>query len=226
MATVLITGTNRGIGLEFAKQYASDGWKVHATVRSDEKAAALSDIGGDLHIHILDINKPDEIKKLASELSGEKIDVLIANAGVHGPKAGLGNLERESWLDTFAVNTIGPMLLAEAFLEHVAASDQKKMIAISSIMGSIAENTMGGNYIYRSSKSALNSAWRSLALEIRDRGIIATAFHPGWVRTDMGGPNASIDTTESVTGLRNVISNLTPDMSGRFFDYTGKELPW
>ncbi len=226
MATTLITGSNRGIGLELARQYVADEWNVIATVRDLGKTEALKNLQGSIEIHELDVRNIDSIRNLSRKLQDESIDVLISNAGVSGGNEGLGDLNRSVWLETFAVNTIGPLLLAEALLKNVCSSSQKKLIALSSRMGSISQNTHGDYYAYRSSKAGLNAAWRSLAIDTADTGAIAVMLHPGWVRTDMGGPNADIDVVESATGIRRVISDLTADNSGRFYDYTGKELPW
>jgi NAD(P)-dependent dehydrogenase (short-subunit alcohol dehydrogenase family) len=226
MATVLITGTNRGIGRELARQYAEEGWRVHATVRSPDKARSLEAIRGDLNVHELDVTDQGEVKNLARKLKREEIDVLIANAGIKGPISGLGELDYEAWKKVLETNAICPVMLAESFMDNVLAGNQKKFVAISSIMGSISENSGGSTYAYRSSKAALNMAWRSLAVDVAGKNAIATMFHPGWVRTDMGGPNAAISSEESASGLRRVIEELTMHHSGRFLDYTGRELPW
>lgn len=226
MPTVFITGANRGLGLEFARQYAADGWRVHATVRSEEKIYDLQEVGGDVRIHILDMADSGSIRRAAEKLSGEAIDVLVANAGMYGPSGPLGKLDAEGWAKTLATNAVGPTLLAEAFAEYVARSEMRKMVAVSSKMGSIADNGSGGSYAYRSSKAALNAAWKSLSVDLRERGITVAVLHPGWVRTDMGGPNGLIDPPESVAGMREVIEALTDENSGEFFDYKGQRIAW
>jgi NAD(P)-dependent dehydrogenase (short-subunit alcohol dehydrogenase family) len=220
MSTVLITGANRGIGLEFARAYAADGWDVIATARRPDQAIALNRL--DVEVMQLDAADPAGIAALARQLEGRPIDVMIANAGVMGPT----KLDPQGWTQTLVTNSIGPTLLAAALKANVAASSEGKMIAITSQMGSIADNGSGGYIAYRSSKAALNAAWRSLSIDWRDSGITLAMLHPGWVQTDMGGPNASIDVRTSVDGMRRVIAELSPDRSGAFLTYDGRELPW
>jgi NAD(P)-dependent dehydrogenase (short-subunit alcohol dehydrogenase family) len=228
-ATVLITGANRGLGLEFAKQYAEAGWQVIACCRWPEEAKelqALAERSGDqIEIHQLDVADFEEIDALALILQGRAIDVLINNAGVY-PQSDFGNVNYEAWAEAFHINSMAPMKMAEAFAGHVAASDQKKIVTVSSKMGSIDDNTSGGSYIYRSTKTAVNMVMKSLAIDLKPKGIASTILHPGWVRTDMGGPNGLIDAPESVAGLRRVIEALTLENSGRFVAYDGKEIPW
>lgn len=220
MPTVLITGANRGLGLEFARQYAADGWDVIATARDPDGAEELRQTGAELHA--LDVADPSSIDALAERLRGRPIDVLIANAGVMGP----AQPQAEGWAHTFAVNAIGPTLLARALRENVAASSERKMAAITSQMGSVADNSSGGYIPYRSSKAALNAAWKSLSIDLAGDGITVTLFHPGWVQTDMGGPGATLTPQDSVAGLRSQIAALDRSRSGRFVAYDGRELPW
>jgi len=226
-ATVLITGANRGLGLEFAKQYAKAGWQVIACCRWPEEAKelqALAERSGDpVEIHQLDVADFEEIDALALILQGRAIDVLINNAGVY-PQSDFSNVNYEAWAEAFHINSMAPMKMAEAFAGHVAASDQKKIVTVSSKMDSIGDNTSGGSYIYRSTKTAVNMVMKSLAIDLKP--IASTILHPGWVRTDMGGPNGLIDAPESVAGLRRVIEALTLENSGRFVAYDGKEIPW
>jgi NAD(P)-dependent dehydrogenase (short-subunit alcohol dehydrogenase family) len=219
MPTVLITGANRGIGLELARQYRKDGWRVIATVREKGKAGDLEKTGAE--IHMLDVTDGAAVARLGKRLDDEIIDVAIANAGVAGSKE---LTDTEGWMKTFAVNTIAPLVVANAVRPAVAKSHQKKIVAITSVLGSIERNTEGGMYAYRSSKAALNAAFRSFAADHKD--VIATVLHPGWVRTDMGGQNATLSPQESVAGLRKVIDGLTPKDSGRFYAYDGSEIPW
>jgi NAD(P)-dependent dehydrogenase (short-subunit alcohol dehydrogenase family) len=224
MPAVLITGASRGIGLEFARQYAAAGWRVIATCRTPATAAALRDVGGNTAIHALDVKDHAAIRALAHALAGEAIDVLIANAGVF--------LDREStaqtidpalWLEMFAVNAIAPFLCAAAFLDHVARSRERKMIAISSGVASVGHINEGGRYAYRSSKAALNSAWRTFAFDHPQ--VIAAMLSPGRTRTDMNPDVAKpVDTT--VTSLRRVIAGLTQEQSGAFLLYDGKAAQW
>jgi len=221
MPTVLITGASRGIGREFARQYEAGGWRVVATCRDPSKF----DLEGE--VYPLDVTDPASIAALHGELDGEGIDVLINNAGVHGPRnADFGAIDYGAWEDVLRVNLLGPLRVAEAFAGMVERSDLKKMVFISSRMGSIHDNTGGGEYIYRSSKTALNMAVRSLAVDLSGRGIICLLFHPGWVKTDMGGTSAPIDAATSVAGMRAVIDRADAADSGRFFNYDGNQLPW
>ena len=228
-ATVLITGANRGLGLEFAKQYAEAGWQVIACCRWPDEAKelqALAERSGDLlEIHQLDVADFEEIDALALILQGRAIDLLINNAGVY-PQSDFGNVNYEAWAEAFHINSMAPMKMAEAFVGHVAASDQKKIVTVSSKMGSLDDNTSGGSYIYRSTKTAANMVMKSLAIDLKPKGIASTILHPGWVRTDMGGPNGLIDAPESVAGMRRVIEALTLENGGRFVAYDGKEIPW
>jgi len=224
MPTVLITGASRGLGLEFAKQYADDGWTVYAGCRNPESATqALAD---GVRTKQLDVTAPEQVEGLADKLRGVGIDLLINNAGIYGPRGyPLGQIDYRAWAEVLQVNTLAPLRIAEAFAEHVAMSEMKRMAFVTSRMGSIEQNS-GGGYIYRSSKAALNAAVKSLAIDLAPRGITAVVIHPGWVRTDMGGPGATIAPAESVAGMRRVFAGLAPDDSGRFFNYDGSALPW
>jgi len=228
-ATVLITGANRGLGLEFSKQYAKAGWQVIACCRWPEEAKELQALAGrsgdQVEIHQLDVADFEEIDALALIFQGRSIDVLINNAGIY-PQSDFGNVNYEDWAEAFHINSMAPMKMAEAFVGHVAASDQKKIVTLSSKMGSLDDNTSGGSYIYRSTKTAVNMVMKSLAIDLKPKGIASTILHPGWVRTDMGGSNGLIDAPESVAGLRRVIEALTLENSGRFVAYDGKEIPW
>lgn len=226
MSTVMITGANRGLGLEFARQYAAEGWAVIATCRRPDEASDLNAIS-DCDVHTLDVTNFPAVQKLAEQLAGTAIDVLINNAGVYGPKScALDNLDFEIWQDVLFTNTMAPLNMAQCFAPHVAASEKKCIATLSSKMGSITDNTSGGSYIYRSSKAALNCVIKSLSHDLKPQGINVVVLHPGWVRTDMGGPSGLIDAPESVRGLRTVIAGTTPDNSGGFFNYDGSEIGW
>lgn len=226
MPNVLITGANRGIGLEFARSFAGDGWQVHACCRQPEKARALKEVGGDLSVHRLDVTDGLQVAGLSRELADETIDVLVNNAGVYGPRNTAGRIPFDQWAEVFEINAIAPLRVAQRFVEQVAASDRKLIVNVSSRMGSIAENSGGGEYIYRSSKAALNMVAKSLSIDLAGRGITVVLFHPGWVQTDMGGKEAAITPQDSVAGMRAVIERLTPAENGKFFNYDGSELPW
>jgi NAD(P)-dependent dehydrogenase (short-subunit alcohol dehydrogenase family) len=226
MSTVLITGASRGLGLEFAAQYAADGYLVHAACRDPDEATALRAVGRGVRVHRMDVTSPAEVTELARLLQGEPIDLLINNAGVFGPRDyGLGHIDFAAWERVLRINTLAPLRVAETFVDHVARGDLKRMAFITSRLGSIAENA-GGGYIYKSSKAALNAAVRSLAGDLGSRRIVAVVIHPGWVQTDMGGANATLRPAESVASMRRVLARLTPDDNGRFFNYDGGALPW
>lgn len=218
MPKVLITGANRGLGLEFARQYSSDGWEVHATAR--EKSGELDSLG--VQVSNLDMRDLQSVGEFGERF--DSLDLLIANAGTYGPRSVTTADDAEAWAETFVVNTIAPFLLAQSLLEQVASA-KGKLIAISTRMGSIEDNSSGGFIAYRSSKSALNSAWRSLAIDNRGRAVCAV-LHPGWVQTRMGGDSAPLEPEQSVAGMRRVIEKLGPDQSGGFFSYDGSEIPW
>lgn len=227
MPTCLITGANRGIGLEFVKQYAADGWKAIATCRHPEEAEQLNALEGDIQVHPLDVTDFARIEALARKLSGEPIDLLINNAGIYGPRVSpYDSIDYAAWADVLRVNTMSPLKVSAVFADAVARSGLKRIVTITSQMGSIADNSSGGSYIYRSSKAALNAAMKSLAHDIKGKQITVAVLHPGWVRTDMGGSGATIDPSESVAGMRQVIDGLRLEDSGRFLAYDGRELPW
>ncbi len=231
MKTILITGANRGIGLELTRQYAAEDWRVFACCRIPEKAAELNDLarqsGAEISIHRLTVDEHDQIDALARELDGEKIDILFNNAGISGPRPqSFGPIDISGWMRTFRVNSVAPFKMAHAFLEHVERSDRRIIAVMGTLMGSLADNRSGGSYAYRSSKAAAHMVVRSLAADLRERGIIAVVLHPGWVQTDLGGPNALISPEESVRGLRKVLDSITLQDSGGFFGYDGREMPW
>jgi NAD(P)-dependent dehydrogenase (short-subunit alcohol dehydrogenase family) len=219
MPTVLITGANRGLGLEFARQYSADGWDVLVTAR--EPSDELDKLP--VRIETLDMRDLESVDAFGSQI--DALDLLIANAGTYGPKSVETPDDALSWSETFTVNTIAPFLLARSVLPQVARS-KGKLIGISTRMGSIADNSSGGFIGYRSSKAALNAAWRSLALDIRAQDVVAAVLHPGWVETRMGGPSAPLEPKESIAGMRRVIESLGPGQSGGFFSYDGSEIPW
>ncbi|MDH3239868.1 MAG: SDR family oxidoreductase [Alphaproteobacteria bacterium] len=226
MATVLITGASRGIGLEFARQYAADGARVLATCRDPDRAAALAALAGDVTLHRLDVTDLAGVDALAETLAGEAIDILVNNAGMLSSGQRAGGIDFDAWEEELKVNTIGPIKVALAFLPHLKRGSGRRIAFLSSTLGSIAENTSGAYMLYRSSKAGLNAAGRSLAIDTAQDGMIVLLLHPGWVRTDMGGPHAAITPEASVQGLRQVIADAGPEKSGRFFAYDGREIPW
>jgi len=225
MPTLFITGANRGIGLEFVRQYAADGWRIVAAVRNPATAQELKAIDGDIVVRKLDLEGDFFEIEWAALAGSAPIDLLIANAGTWGP-AGIDTVEDAAgWLNALAVNSVAPVMLARTMLPNVAAAGGK-LIAITSKMGSISDNGSGGAIAYRSSKAALNAAWRSLAIEVKPQGVAAAVLHPGWVQTRMGGAGAPLTPQQSVSGLRQVIAGLTLEKSGGFFDYDGTSIPW
>jgi len=229
MATVLITGANRGIGLEFTKQYLARGETIIATCR-DQKAAtelnALAASSDKLTILTLDVSDGASLSGFAEQLGQTPIDIFINNAGIYGPRSGFGDLGESQWAEVFRVNSSAPLILAQMVIDNLRSGHLKKMVFLTSKMGSIADNQGGGSYIYRSSKAALNAAVKSLSIDLAEEGFLVGLLHPGWVRTDMGGPNGLIDAQTSVTGLTQVIDKLGPDNSGNFFNYDGNIIPW
>lgn len=225
MPSVLIVGASRGIGLEFAKQYAQAGWQVHATYRTP--ASELENIA-DIKTYKLEATSEEDIKQTQAALGDTPIDLLIINAGIYGQSdAYFGHTDKQLWSNAFEVNTIAPMKIAEAFVENVAASDKKIIAALSSKMGSMADNGSGGSYVYRSSKAALNAVMKSMSIDLADEyGINVVVLHPGWVITDMTGTNALITTEESVKGMMSLMEGLSVQDRGKFFDYKGNEILW
>lgn len=226
MPTVLITGASRGLGLEFVRQYAADGWHVHACCRAPGRAGELAAVAGDVQVHGLDVTNAAGIAALARDLGGGAIDLLVNNAGIYGRRQSLGRIDYDGWAEVLRTNTLGPIAVTEALLANLEKAGSAKVALMTSRMGSIADNTSGGTYAYRASKAALNAAGRSLALDLGGRGIAVVLLHPGWVRTDMGGAGGQIDAPQSVAGLRRVIAGLSAAGSGRFFAYDGREIPW
>ena len=228
--SILITGTNRGIGLEFVKHYLKNNEKVIATCRNKNSAKDLLELKNttsNLSLLELDVSNPNSINEFTSKITDQPIDTFINNAGVFGPRnTEFGNFNAKEWLDVFNINTIAPLLITQQILKNLRLGKNKKLVFISSKVGSIEENTGGGMYIYRSSKTALNQVIKSLSIDFKDENFIAAALHPGWVQTDMGGPNALIDTKTSVKGMAEVIDNLVLKNSGRFYNYDGSLIPW
>lgn len=231
MPTVLVTGANRGLGLEFCRQYLTQGWDVIACCRDPGKAGELSRLKDEfsgLRIEALEMTDFAQIDELAKKLLTVDIDVLINNAGVYDERQGygFGRLDYSLWRHSLLVNTLAPMKMAEAFFPHIKRGNKRLIANITSLMGSIADNGSGGSYYYRSSKSALNSAMVSLAIDLKNQGVGVLILHPGWVRTDMGGPGGLIDSAESVSGMIKQIEGFTMAQTGAFLKYDGKILPW
>ncbi len=222
--TVLITGANRGLGLEFAKQYSQAGFSVIATARNTEKAEELIALG--VQVEPLDVTDVDSIAALAKSLGNKPIDILINNAGIGGARKSIAEVDFKSIEKTFAVNTLGPMRVTQALMGNLRKGEQKLVVNISSLMGSIERNSRGIGYGYRESKAALNMFTKSLANELKGEGFRCIVMSPGWVKTDMGGPNARLTPEESISGMIEVINGLTAEDSGKFFNHAGEKLPW
>jgi NAD(P)-dependent dehydrogenase (short-subunit alcohol dehydrogenase family) len=232
MQRVLITGSNRGLGLEWVRQSAGRGWRVFATCRDPDSAVDLHDLADrdtSVSLHRLDVTDASQVDDLAQSLRDEAIDLLVNNAGVYFERWGkdsVGSIRYEDWEETFRVNTLGPMRVTEALLPQLARSERPLVLAITSHMGSIADIEAPRDYAYRSSKAALNAAMHGFACELKLRGIGVLLLHPGWVRTRMGGASAPIGPEESVRGLLSLVDGYAPNLSGGFFRFDGTRMPW
>ena len=228
METVVITGANRGIGLEMAKQLLNSNRRVIAGCRNPKEASALNDLSsdGDLSAFRLDLSDSDSIGDFCAQLSDMTIDVLINNAGVlDREKDGMLGVNADAWLDTFRINSIAPFQVAVGLLENLKKSSRPRIISVSSQLGSL--NHKGpGMYSYNSSKAALNQVMKIMAQDLEGDGVMVCPIHPGWVQTDMGGPEADITPQESAGGIIAFIDNLTMEQSGRFWQWNGEEHPW
>lgn len=222
MPHVLITGASRGIGRELARQYAAAGWRVTATVR-DPKSAVLPD---GIDVRVLDVDAPETFAAFAAGITAP-IDVLVNNAGVFGPRPQTtADLDPELFTSIIRVNAVAPVLLARALLDRVVEGDQKKLVTITSRMGSLGENSDASAPMYRASKSAVNMLMQCLSMELAPDGPGVLLVHPGWVRTDMGTAEATIDVDESVTGIRHVIDAFDPKERLAFRAWDGRTVAW
>ena len=234
MATVLITGANRGLGLGLTRAYLEDGWQVIAAVRqSSPELQRIADDG--LEIRECRLTDDGQLADLAGSLTDRTIDVLVHNAGrLAKPAApaeakdvqGFGHFNRALWHEVFDINLFTPMGLSELLIDRIASADRGRIVTISSTLGSISMNDSGGLYAYRASKAGANAIMKSMAVDLAARGVIAVAMHPGWVRTDMGGAGAALDIETSVRGMKRVIDNLRLEDSGKFLSWDGTERPW
>lgn len=221
---VVITGANRGIGLEYARRYAERGDRVIATCRDVAGATELNAL--DVRVEPLDVVSAAAVANFADSLGDAPIDMLINNAGVGVRSRPLGELDFEEVEAFFRTNALAPLRLGETLLPNLRRAETRRIINMTSRMGSISDNSSGGSYAYRASKAALNMFNRSLSIDLADEGFTCVVLHPGWVQTDMGGGAAPTSVGDSVAGLMQVIDNLTRQDSGRFFDFTGQEVPW
>ena len=236
MTTVLVTGANRGLGLEFVRQYLAEGCSVIGVCRSPGAAAelrALGEVHQALEVFEADMSDTSSIDTLARELGDRPIDILINNAGVFGPKRKADGDNRQTfgwidygiWLDVLRVNTLAPIKMAEALFDNVKNSTQKKIVTISSQLGSISEGD-AGLYVYRTSKAAVNMGMATVSREAEASDVIVVVLNPGWVRTDMGGDAAVLSAADSIGELRNRIAALSIEDSGAFIDHDGRRIPW
>jgi NAD(P)-dependent dehydrogenase (short-subunit alcohol dehydrogenase family) len=224
MPTVLIVGASRGIGREFARQYAADGARVIATYRKAEDAAPLRALGA--KPVALDVTDADGIAHLAASVAAERIDLAVLNAGVFGPKTnGIAAVSREDFDTVMRTNVWGPMQLIAALKPSIVAA-RGKLVVLSSDMGSISRMSVPYGWLYRASKSALNSVLKATSLELGLHGVVCMAIHPGWVRTDMGGPNSTLEADASVSAMRRVIAAANDSHNGKFLNYTGEHFDW
>lgn len=229
---ILITGTNRGIGLEFVRQYSKQGHNVYATSRDNyrsEELRQLQQTPGPGKITILPLEVTDAASRanLKNALGDTPLDLFINNAGIYGPRSiPISEIDEQVWLHVFHVNTVAPLKMVALLRSNLMAAGQATVAVLSSKMGSIADNGSGGNYPYRSSKAALNCVAKNMAIDLAANNIKVVSLHPGWVQTEMGGPSALIDTATSVAGQIKVLENLTTDQCGLFINYDGKVIPW
>ncbi|MEL7095726.1 MAG: SDR family oxidoreductase [Pseudomonadota bacterium] len=228
METVLITGANRGIGLQMTREFADLGFKVIACCRTPEQADELIVLSKIKKVSVfeLDVTRTEDIASLVNRLNDETIDILVNNAGViGGDRQSARDIDYDAWTETFHVNTVAPIRLSAALLMNLNRSLHPRIAIISSQMGAMSRGT-NGQIIYRSTKAAVNKSMQVLAEEVKPDGITVCCIHPGWVQTDMGGPNATITAKESASGLVEVLTALTLEQSGSFLTWEGAPHPW
>jgi len=234
MSTVLITGANRGLGLEFARQYAAEGWDVIATLRNPDKSEELQQLqkkNRKISLQALDVTSDESVKQLGETLGGKPVDLLVLNSAIYTRNGNkLGELNYTGWRESFETNVLGAIRVVEALIENVAASERKQIAAISTGMGSVQAlgSTIGFGiaYQYRTSKAALNMTMSILAKEVEPRGISVVIFSPGWVQTDMGGANAALTPEQSIGGMRKVLQGNPMELTGKFLGYDGATWQW
>ena len=225
MHNILIIGANRGIGLEFARQYSNDNYNVFATTRNRSDSKELNSIKN-IKVFDLDLNSDESLDNFTQNISSQKIDILIHNAGIFSDEQLDDDLDINAWMNEMRINAIIPIILARKLKRNIEMGSNKKIIFISSQMGSIDDNYSGRFYFYRSSKSALNSAAKSLSIDWKEDGISILILHPGWVKTDMGGGNAKLEIPDSISQMIKVINDLNLNNSGSFVNYAGAKLEW
>lgn len=225
--TVLVTGASRGIGLEFARQYAADGWTVLATVRDLKAPGDLGAVKGDVEVLELEATSDTSMAALATRVGARPIDVLIPNAGGGGgPPVPVAELSRADWHDAIALNTYGPFHLAALLRDNLETGEQRKLVGISSGAASIGVFQQNGYYAYTAAKAALNSLWRTLSVEWKPLGITCMVLRPGKVRTRQTEFTGDLSPEQSVAGMRQVIARTGLEQTGSFYGYDGQEVPW
>ncbi len=229
MVNVLITGANRGIGLELTRLYAEGGDNVFAFCRSPQAAGKLQELAmrsdGRVRLHAMDVADESSISAAAGAVGDQPIDILINNAGIRGGDIqSLERIDTADWIEAFKVMTIGPFRVVQVFLKHLGAAKNPKVVTLTSQIAATTWPT-GGFYSYGSTKAGVNRVMLGLARDLKDR-VIVTLIHPGWVKTDMGGPGADITPQESAAGIRNVIASLSKADSGKFYKWNGNVHPW
>ncbi len=235
MPLAIITGANRGIGLEFARQYLEDDWQVIALVR--KSSGALDALADRYPLTIINADLTDDASLAAGveQVDAEAIDLLINNAGMMGDGSfaedgieyqKFGTFNRDEWARVFDINVYTPMALVELLVDKLEAAERPVVVTLSSMLGSNAMNTVGNMYAYRASKAAVNSLTKSLGVNLAPRRITCIALHPGWVKTELGGPNAELAPEESVTAMRQTIDGLTIKDAGKFLAWDGTEMPY
>jgi NAD(P)-dependent dehydrogenase (short-subunit alcohol dehydrogenase family) len=232
MLSILVTGSNRGLGLEWVRQYAELGWRVYATCRYPDQADALQGLAASypaLSIHRLDVTNAAHVQQLSHDLQGQHLDILVNNAGVYFERWGkdkLGSIDYSAWLETYQVNVLGAMRVTEALCTPLTRGNKRLVVMTTSHMGSISEITGPNDYAYRSSKAALNSVVKGLTYELAPLGIGILLVHPGWVRTRMGGNQGRYSVGESVGNMRKLVDEFQMQKSGRFYRHDGAVIPW
>lgn len=224
--TVVIIGASRGIGREMCRLYAERGDRVIAGVRALPAVIGASAMSSLIQYRVVDVGSPLSVGAFQDALAGTPVDILINSAGVlGGDRQNLDDMDYEAWRHAFDINTIAPFLVTTALLDNLRAADEAKVITLTSQMGSLNQRSTG-SYAYRSSKAAANKVMQVMALELEAEGIVVCPVHPGWVKTDMGGPQADITVEESASGLVTLIDRLTLAQTGRFWTWEGVEHPW
>ena len=230
MTNVLITGANRGLGLGFVKSFLAKNVNVICTTRnipgSKELLECKKKYPKNLQILELDLLGENSENALSDLLSDKPIDIFINNAGVGNSNQRFGVVSSKPWVEVLRVNLIAPLTVTQSIIENIKKGSDKKIYFLSSQLGSIEDNTSGGMYIYRSSKTALNQVVKSLSVDLKPMGITVISLHPGWVKTDMGGPNAPISIDESIKGMMKVIDATDIRNTGTFLNFDGQGLPW